>query len=74
MLKIPAGRLETSYETMREDPRTSSMRERKLVDERDELVRKLNERNKELDSIKNSAIGNKTDRGRGGIQLREQQG
>ena len=50
------------------------MRERKLVDERDELVRKLNERNKELDSIKNSAIGNKTDRGRGGIQLREQQG
>jgi len=42
------------------------------VEERDELARKLQERSRELDSLKNSNVGNKSDRARVSVQPREQ--
>lgn len=39
---------------LREDLKNSQMRERRLIEERDDLARKLQERSKELDGVKQS--------------------
>lgn len=46
MQKIPLGRVETANDSTCEDIRSSTVREKKLVEERDELAKKLQERNR----------------------------